>query len=72
MWLINMIESFDDLKSKGIFKGLLCPFSIVINIEVVNITTAVDMTTIVGIIKVVFCNEIFVIINDPLSLLALT
>ena len=59
-----MIEFFDDLKLKEIFKGFLYFFSIVINIEIVNITAIVDIITIIDITKVVFCNEIFVVIID--------
>ena len=68
---MNIIESFDDSKSKKIFKNLLCSFSIAINIKIVNIITIIDIITIVNIIKIVFCNEMFIIINNSLSLLTL-
>ena len=61
-----MIKFFNVWKSESKeIKDLLCSFSIIINIEIVNITTIVD------IIKVVFYNEMLIIINDPLSLLTL-
>ena len=63
MWLMNVIEFFES-ESKEI-KGLLCSFSIIINIKIV------DIITIVKIIKVVFCNEMLVVINNSLSLLIL-
>ena len=72
-----MIEFFDNSESKGIFKDLLCLFSIVINIEIVNIIAIVDMITIVDMIaivdmiKVVFCDEMLVVINNSLPLLVL-
>ena len=58
-----MIKSFKS-ESKGI-KNLLCPFLITINIEIV------DMIAIVDIIKIVFCNEMLVVMSDSLSLLIL-
>ena len=65
---MNMIKSSNARKSKSkkIFKNFLCPFSITINIKIVN------MITIVNIIKAVFYNEMLVVINDPLLLLTLT
>ena len=68
VWLMNVIESFDDWKSKSkgmIFKDFLCPFLITINIKVV------DMIMIVDIIKIVFCDEMLVVMNDSLSFLIL-
>ena len=62
---MNIIGFSNGSKSKKIFKGLLCPFSITIDIEVVGIITIVDMT------KIVFCSGMLVIINDPLPLLIL-
>ena len=64
-----MIESFDNSKSKKMFKSFLCSFLIVIDIEIVNMIMIVDMITIVDMIKSVFCDEMLVIINDSLSLL---
>ena len=68
---MNIIEFFDNLKLKEMFKGLLCLFLIVINIKIVNIITIVNMTTIINITKIVFCNEMLIIMSDPLLLLIL-
>ena len=56
----------------NIFKDLLYSFSIIINIKIVDITAIVNTITIINMTKIVFCNEMLVVINDPLSLLILT
>ena len=66
---MNVIKSFE-LEFKEI-KDLLCPFLITIDIEIVDIITIVDIIATVDIIKAVFCNEMPVVINDPLLLLIL-
>ena len=66
---MNVIESFKS-ESKRI-KGFLYSFLVIIDIKIVDIIAIVNIIIIVNITKAVFCNEIFVIINDPLPLLIL-
>ena len=68
---MNVIESFNDSKSKEIFKNLLCFFLITVDIKVVNIITIVNIIIIVNMIKVVLYDEILVIISDSLLLFIL-